>query len=59
MKHQANCYRNIKGKRYKNHADLIYSDAENERVIKEAKEKFTSVRQIKHPEGYTQLFVAE
>lgn len=58
IKHQGNCYRNINGVRYTNHADLIYSDAENSKVIAEARSQFRSVRKIKHPDGYYQLFVA-
>jgi predicted Zn-ribbon and HTH transcriptional regulator len=58
MKHQANCYRTFSGIRYTNFADLIFSDAENQKTIDEAKHKFSSVKKIKHPEGYHQLFVA-
>lgn len=55
-KHQDNCYRNINGKRYENFCDLIYGDAENEKAIQEAREQFKSVRKIKHPSGYYQVF---
>jgi hypothetical protein len=59
MKHQSNCYRNIKGKHYINYIDLIMSEQENEIAINEAKRKFASIRKIKHPSGYYQLFVSE
>ena len=58
MKHQANCYRIIKGIKMTNYCDLIMSNAENEAVVKEAKDKFGKVRKIKHPAGYYQLFVS-
>ncbi len=59
MKHQTNCYRNIKGVEYKNYADLIYSDVENKKVVEEAKAEFSKVRVIKHWTGdFQQVFVA-
>lgn len=59
MKHQTQCYRTINGVKMMNYCDLIMSDEENEKIIKEAKEKFKRVRKIKHPAGYHQLFVLE
>jgi hypothetical protein len=57
IKHQSNCYRNIKGVRYENYSDLIYGDEDNERIIKQAQALYKLVRKIKHPDGYYQLFV--
>lgn len=57
MKHQGNCYRNIGGKKYTNYADLIMGEVENAQVIQEARATGRSVRKIKHPEGYYQLFL--
>jgi len=58
MKHQCQCYRNLNGKKYTNYCDLIMDEEENQKVIEEARAQFDSVRKIKHPEGYYQLFVA-
>jgi len=41
-----------------NYADLAYTAAENEEIIKEAKASFKIVRKVKHPKGYYQIFVA-
>jgi len=57
MKQQGNCYRIIGGKKYINFCDLIYGDKENKAVIEEAKKLCKSVRKIKHPGGYYQLFI--
>lgn len=60
IKHQANCYRNIKDTRYTNYADLIQGDEEMKKIIAEAMDKFKKVKLIKHWTGeYMQLFVAE
>lgn len=58
-KHQQKCYRNIKGVRYMNFADLYLSDEENEELIKEAKSQYNKIKKVKHFEGYYQLFVAD
>lgn len=59
FKHQSNCYRNIKGVKYENHADLIYGEVENQEVIEKAKKEYKNVKKIKHHSGaYYQLFVA-
>ncbi len=58
-KHQAHCYRIIGGVRYTNYADLIYSDAENQKVIEEARAQFKNIKIITHwTKEYRQLFVA-
>lgn len=59
FKHQSQCYRNINGVKFKNGADLIYSDEENQRLIKEAKSQYKKVRIIKTKYGYSQLFFVE
>lgn len=58
-KHQSNCYRVLNGEKFINWCDLIFEDEENERIIKEARQKFRKVRKIKHVDGYYQLFVLE
>jgi hypothetical protein len=59
IKHLNNCYRNIKGVAYKNHADLIYGDDENKKVIEDARREFKHVKLIKHWTGdFHQIFVA-
>lgn len=58
IKHQSQCYRIFKGIRYKNFCDLIMSDEENEKMVIQAKNEYVYVRQIKHPDGYNQLFVS-
>jgi len=35
------------------------SDEENNKVIAEAKKKYKIVRKLKHPSGYSQLFISE
>jgi hypothetical protein len=42
-----------------NYADLVCDDAENATIVSEAKLLFTSIRKIKHPNGFCQLFVAD
>lgn len=41
-----------------NYCDLIMSDEENNKVIAEAKKLYKTIRKIKHPSGYYQLFVS-
>lgn len=60
FKHQANCYRNIKGVKYINYADLVMNDEENERVENKIRAEHGLVKKIKHHSGeYYQLFVAQ
>lgn len=50
----------MNGKRYENYADLLNMDeADNKKIVDEAKELYKSVRKIKHPDGYYQLFVSD
>lgn len=44
VKHQSGCYRNIKGIKYTNYADLFYEEEENKKVIEEAKSNFKYVK---------------
>lgn len=64
IKHQSHCYRNIKLKdgtiiKMENYADLIMSPEENLAVEAEARNEYTHIRKIKHPDGYYQLFVSQ
>lgn len=60
VKHQTDCYRIIKGRKYINFADLIMGDEENFKVIGEATRTYPFVKRIKHHSGeYYQLFVAK
>ncbi len=60
VKNQAKCYRNIGGVRFKNYADLIMGEVENNQVIAEARQNFKKVKIITHwTKEYKQLFVAE
>lgn len=59
IKHQSDCYRNIRGVKFQNYCDLIMSKSENNKAIAEAKSKFNRVRIVRHHSGeYKQLFVA-
>ncbi len=59
IKHQTECFRNIKGVRYENYADLIRGDIENAELIKEAKAEYKNVRIMGRSDlDYKQLFVA-
>lgn len=58
-KNQTKCYRNIDGRKYTNYSDLIQGSEEVEKIIAEAKAQYTYVRQIPHPDGYSQLFVSK
>lgn len=60
FKHQANCYRNIKGEKYINYCDLIMGDEENILAIENAKKEFSKVKIIPHwSKEYKQLFVVK
>ena len=59
FKHQAHCYRNIGGVRFENHADLIYGEEENAKVVAEARAKYRRVRIIKRDVDLKAVFVAE
>lgn len=59
IKHQSQCYRVIGGEKYTNLCDLIMSEEENTLAFESAKKTYTLVRQIKHPDGYYQLFAAK
>lgn len=60
VKHQSKCYRTFKGVEYVNYADLVYSDAENEQLLKEAKRLYVNVKSIMHhTREYRQVFVNE
>lgn len=56
-KNQNKCFRNIRGIRYENYADLIYGDAENAVVISNAMATGRRMRLVKHKDGYRQLFL--
>lgn len=57
IKHQTESYRVIKGEKLMNYCDLIMGDAENNRIIDEAKADFKTVRKIKVGSFY-RLFVS-
>lgn len=59
IKHQTDCFRNIKGVRYENYMDLIQGEKENQAGIKRAKEEYKNVRIMGRTDlDYKQVFVA-
>ena len=55
VKHQSDCYRTIRGERYKNLCDVLGPD--DEAALEEVKAKKLRHRVIKHPDGFRQLFI--
>lgn len=57
MKHQADCYRMIKGRKYINRGDIIGPD--DEAAVFACKANKIPHRVIRHRDGFRQLFVRE